>query len=159
MLLKPPSFYCSQHAVGEEEEFAPLNGGGSTGDLAERHSSLPDCKIPPTTILVKRFFAECSKVFKPLDDLLGCPSSLPTETPDRFAHVNYYTIRLEVDLHAVPKGFTKQKEKEFADEAGVYIKSEFFPRLNERFEKVDEVTLEKRLGGFGVVVTPRSRTS
>ena len=109
-------------------------------------------------IIIKRFFAQCSEVFKPLDELLGCPSpSSPTETPDRFADVNYFTIRLEVDLYDVPKGFTKQREKEFADEAAVYVRSQFFPRMNERFEKVDEVTLERKLGGFGVVVTPRSR--
>jgi hypothetical protein len=122
-------------------------------------------KAPSTAILINALFANYSKVFKPLDDLLGCPSSssstpCSTQTPDRFADVNYFTLRLEIDMYSLPKGFTKQREKEFAEEAAEYVKAQFFPKLNERFEKVggEMGSLERRGGGFGVVVTPRSRT-
>jgi hypothetical protein len=99
-------------------------------------------KAPSTAIFINALFANYSKVFKPLDDLLGCPSSSSsstpcfTQTPDRFADVNYLTLRLEIDMYSLLKGFTKQREKEFAEDAAEYVKAQFFPKLNERFEKV-----------------------
>src|SRR5258705_13627458 len=168
--LKPPSYYCSlfQTTAREGEEGSDPTNTTQAGSSNEPSTSRVACvsdspksgsttATPATIVLVKRLFANCAKVLKPLDELLG--SASPTQTPDRFADVNYYTIRLEVDLFTVPKWFTKQKEKEFAEEAAEYVKLEFFPRLNERFEKVDELTRERRCGGFGVVVTPRSRIS
>jgi len=110
------------------------------------------------SLCVNRIFSHYSNGFKLIDDVLGYPSS-PTsaENPDRFADINYYTVRLEIDLYTVPKDFTKQKAKEFSDEAADYLKSTFFPKLNERFERVDETSSERRGGGFGVVVTPKFR--
>ncbi len=108
---------------------------------------------------VNRIFSHYSNGFKLIDDVLGYPLS-PTsaENPDRFADINYYTVRLEIDLYMVPKDFTKQKAKEFSDEAADYLKSTFFPKLNERFDRVDEINSERRGGGFGVVVTPKFRS-
>jgi len=135
-----------------------LSSTSGVASASDSPSSGSTDVIPTTIVLVKRLFADCAKVFKPLDELLGYPSSAsPTQTPDRFADVNYYTIRLEVDLFTVPKWFSKQKEKEFAEEAAEFVKSQFFPKLNERFEKADELTPDRKCGGFGVVVTPRSR--
>jgi hypothetical protein len=182
LALKPPSYYCALFQVTtlENEEVAADPNGPVSNRIPAESSNGPNSDsltvgrvttstsdspksgfiTPSTIVLIRRLFANCSKVLKPLDDLLGCPpSASSTQTPDRFADVNYYTIRLEVDLYAVPKGFTKQKEKEFAEEAAEYVKSHFFPKLNERFEKVDELTSERKSGGFGVVITPRSRNS
>ena len=170
--LKPPSYYCSlfQTTAREGEEGSdPTNttqAGSSNEPSTSEVASVSDSPksgstsaTPPIIVLVKRLFANCAKVLKPLDEILGCPSSAcPTQTPDRFADVSYYTIRLEVDLFTVPKWFTKQKEKEFAEEAAEFVKSQFFPKLNERFEKVNELTPDRKCGGFGVVVTPRSRS-
>ena len=176
--LKPQSYYCLFQAPvqeGNSTNSSPAATESSNGPNAEASSSSltgvvttsisdspnsesTSCVTPSINLLIKRLFATCSRVLKPLDDLLGYPT-LSTQTRDRFADINYYTIRLEVDLYTVPEGFTKQKEKEFAEEAAEYVKSRYFPKLNERFEKVDQVTSERKSGGFGVVVTPRSRNS
>lgn len=121
--------------------------------------------VPPTATIIKRVFAACPyhNILKPFDDLFGYS---PSHFPDRFADINYYTIRLEVDLYLVPKEFTRSREREFAEEAAEYVKSHFFPKLNERFEKMEELSSERRCGGggggggggFGVVVTPRFRS-
>ena len=125
----------------------------------------PTIIVPPTATIIKRVFAACPyhNILKPFDDLFGYSAS---HFPDRFADINYYTIRLEVDLYLVPKEFTRSREREFAEEAAEYVKSHFFPKLNERFERMDEVSAERRYGGgggggggFGVVVTPRFRSS
>jgi len=45
-------------------------------------------------------------------------------------------------------------EREFAEEAAEYVKSEFFPKVKARFKGVDQ-----RRGGFWVIVLPRFHRS
>jgi len=105
--------------------------------------------IPPTVTIIKRIFAPWSRdntIFRPLDDLLG-DSSL--ESQDRFAGIRYLTFRLELEVYRVPRKYSMKQE--LAEEAARYVKSEFFPKTKERFERGDRSSG----GGFWVVVVPK----
>jgi len=84
-----------------------------------------------------------NNIFKPLDDLLGGSS---IESQGRFADIRCLTFRLELEIHGVPREYSEQK---FAEEAARCVKSEFFPKVKERFERVDQS------GRFRVVVLPK----
>ncbi|KAF9530215.1 hypothetical protein CPB83DRAFT_905488 [Crepidotus variabilis] len=142
----------------------------STSSLKPEKPERASTRIIPLQTL----FANASHILEPLDNLLGVPippsyhsltpsipSSPPTQAPsnplhDHFAEVNYFTIRLELDLYLVPKDFTKKHEKEFVEEANEYVRREFFPRLRERADRNEPG--KGNTAGFGVVVTPRYRT-
>jgi len=84
--------------------------------------------------------------FRPLDDLLGDSS---IESQGRFAGVRWLTFRLELEVYRVPRKYSMKQE--FAEElAARYVKSEFFPKAKERFERGDRSS-----GGFWVVVVPK----
>ena len=59
------------------------------------------------------------------------------------------TFRLELEVYRVPRKYSMKQE--FAEElAARYVKSEFFPKAKERFERGDRSS-----GGFWVVVVPK----
>jgi len=85
-----------------------------------------------------------NNIFKPLDDLLGGSS---IESQGQFADIRCLTFRLELELYDFPREYSEQK---FAKEAARCVKSEFFPKVKERFERVDQSS-----GRFRVVVLPK----
>ena len=133
----------------------PLVAPGFVGDpvicghASHPAKSMTTSSIPSIMTIIKRVFAPWSPEsnnLKPLDDLLGDFSQ------DRFAGIRYLVFRLEVQVHKVPRECPRSSEQRFAEQAAQYVRSQFFPKVKERFERVGRSS-----GGFWVVVLPRFR--